>query len=119
MIYGYYYVPFHPGSRYALRWQEWYSSGGKEGEEPPAPVKKQLALYDKVRETVNPDERSQLFGEVLTIAKEQFYAIGTVQLEEGYGIKPEDFHNVPSWMPDSYEYPNPGPTRPEQYFVEG
>jgi peptide/nickel transport system substrate-binding protein len=55
----------------------------------------------------------------IAIAREQFYVIGTVMVPEGYGIKRNDFHNVPSVMPESADYNDPAPTNPEQYFIQG
>lgn len=115
---GYNYFPFHQlGSRWALLWARWYGTQGKEGEEPTEPAKRQLELYDQVRATINPDARHSLFSEVIAIAKEQFYVIGTVAPATGYGIIANDFHNVPPSMPLADHYATPGPTAPEQYYI--
>lgn len=54
---------------------------------------------------------------ILDIAAETFWAIGISLPVGGYGIVKNNFHNVPASMPDSFVYPTPGPTNPEQYFV--
>ncbi|MBI1778146.1 MAG: ABC transporter substrate-binding protein, partial [Proteobacteria bacterium] len=35
------------GSRYAIPWANWYVSGGKEGQEPPADQKRRMQLFDQ------------------------------------------------------------------------
>lgn len=115
---GYLYLPFYSlGSRWAVQWATWYESGGASGEEPPAHVKQQLDLYEQALKTVDEDERREIYGQVLEIAKEQFYVIGTIALSKGYGVVSNDFHNVPESMPSSNSYGTPGPTRPEQYYI--
>lgn len=44
--------------------------------------------------------------------------IGTVLKTVTYGTVRDTFHNVPEWVPSSWLYPTPGPTRPEQYWTE-
>ena len=39
-------VPVHHDSRWGIPWVNWYKSGGKQGEEPPASVKERMKLYD-------------------------------------------------------------------------
>ena len=56
--------------------------------------------------------------QILEIAADEFYAIGIVLGPNGYGIVQNNFHNVPSPIPGSWLYPNPGPTNPEQYWIE-
>lgn len=115
---GYNYFPFHKlGSRYAMLWAEWYDSRGESGEEPPEHVKQQFDLYDQVQSTIDEDERRELFSEIIDIAKEQFYVIGTVAPGNSYGIVANNFHNVPESMPVADHYATPGPTRPEQYYI--
>ncbi|TDE03094.1 ABC transporter substrate-binding protein [Jiangella asiatica] len=115
---GFYYLPFHQkGSRWAMLWSLWYVSNGRDGEEPPEHAKRQLELYDQLQSEVDADQRAELFKEIIAIAKEQFYVIGTAVPAEGYGIVANSFHNVPESMPSADRYATPGPTRPEQYYI--
>jgi len=59
-----------------------------------------------------------LFQNILAIAKEEFWVIGTARISKGYGIVRNNFHNVPKTIPNSWIYVTPGPTNPSQYFVE-
>ncbi|MEQ7010598.1 ABC transporter substrate-binding protein [Actinopolymorpha sp. B17G11] len=106
------------GSSMAIRWAQWYDSGGAEGEEPPAPQKRQMELFDQVKATLDEAERVELFTEILKIAAEEFYVIGTARTTQQYNIVQNDFHNVPDPFLDGSSYPEPGPTNPEQYFRE-
>jgi ABC-type transport system substrate-binding protein len=103
---------------YAPLWMQWYESNGQAGDRPPALVRQQMALFEKVKETVDPEERITLMKDVLRLAKEYFYHIGISLAPPGYGIVKNDFHNVPDEMPASFIWPSPGPSNPEQYFVQ-
>jgi ABC-type transport system substrate-binding protein len=101
---------------YAVRWRDWYASGGREGERPPAPQQRQLDIYDQLLATTDDDEQASLLKKILAIAKEEFFTIGTVLPAPGYGIVRNDFHNVPT-MIDGWQWPTPGPSNAEQYFT--
>jgi ABC-type transport system substrate-binding protein len=112
-----YFPSANESTNYAPRWMQWYQTGGKGGERPPAPVRRQMELYQQVRQTMDEAERDQLLKELLTISKEFFYHIGTILMPQSYGIVKNNFHNVPKSVPQSFLYPTPGPTNPEQYFI--
>ena len=114
------YFPFHNGnSRFGTPWAQWYNSGGEQGEEPPEAAREQMDLYDQLLATGVVEEQMELMKQILAIAKEQFWAIGTVLPGNGYGIVKNNFRNVPESMVDAYYYGTPGPTNPEQYFIQG
>lgn len=75
-----------------------------------------MDLYDQLKATVDEEDRRALFMEILGIAREEFYAIGIVKPAVGYNIVQNSMYNVPSSVPEAWLYPDPGPTRPEQYF---
>jgi ABC-type transport system substrate-binding protein len=112
------YFPSGSGSYYAVEWAKWYTSDGESGTEPPVYARKQMDLYDKVQATIDPDEQRELFMQVLRIAQEQFYVIGLVLPAVGYNVVQDSLHNVPKSVPEAWLYPDPGPTRPEQFFVD-
>ncbi|GAA5029076.1 ABC transporter substrate-binding protein [Actinopolymorpha pittospori] len=112
------YFPYGSGSFFAVAWGTWYNSGGKTGMEPPAYAREQMDLYDRIKVTVDPDQQRELYMRILRIAQEQFYAIGLVLPAVGYNVVQDNLHNVPKSVPEAWLYPDPGPTRPEQFFVE-
>lgn len=115
---NHYFLPSNPrgSSRYGHTWALWYRSEGKEGEEPPAPVKRQLELFDQMRFTYDADEATKLGKEIITLAKELFVYIGISTPPELYGIVKNNVKNVPDFFPGSTGYMAPGPSNPEHYY---
>ncbi|WP_017616304.1 ABC transporter substrate-binding protein [Nocardiopsis salina] len=115
------YAPTQGGeSNFAIPWAQWYVSRGNDdrGQEPPEDVREQLAIYDEVKAEPDPERQEELMHDLLEISQEQFYAIGVSLPPPSYGIVADDFHNVPGSMPSSSIYNDPGPSNPEQYFIE-
>ena len=112
-----YFFPSHWSSFYATAWGQFYGGGAK-AEEPPAIVKEQQALFNKVLSTPDVDERVKLLKAVFKITKEQFYTIGIIQPTNDYGIINKRLRNVPKTMLASTEYAHPGASNPEQFFFE-
>lgn len=112
------YLPTNAGSsNYAIPWAEWYLGLG--GEEPPAIIKQQLALYDQIQAEPDGNRQIELMNEILEIAADEFYTIGISLTTPGFGVVRNNFRNVPESMPGSGgDYPNPGPSNPSQYFIE-
>jgi peptide/nickel transport system substrate-binding protein len=108
--------PYTNESNYAPLWQTYFNSRGADGEKPPPETLKQMELYWEMVKT--PDEAGQkdLFRQILQIAKEQFYAIGTVRIPESYGIVKNNLHNIPGIFPESHVWACPANTNPEQWY---
>ncbi|MEQ7127132.1 ABC transporter substrate-binding protein [Actinopolymorpha sp. B11F2] len=114
----YYYLPVSAGATYFGRaWWDWYLSGGENGEEPPAATKRQLELWDQLRAEADGGKRTSLMKEILAITRDEFYTIGINLQPEEYATVANRVRNVPDEMPNSWVYPSPGPTNPEQYFI--
>jgi peptide/nickel transport system substrate-binding protein len=114
------YAPLHNGeSAFAIPWAQWYRSEGTDerGQEPPPAARRQMDLYDRVQATPDQAQQYDLMRQVVTIAREQFWAMGIGLSPPAYGIVGNDFHNVPESMPSASNYNDPGPTNPEQYFL--
>jgi ABC-type transport system substrate-binding protein len=109
--------PYSIYSKFAPYWSNWYQ-GDEPAEEPPAEVKRQMELYDELQATADADRQRELMMEIHEIAKEFFYHIGIATQPPGYGVVKNNFRNVPESMPQAGLYPNPAPTRPEQYFIQ-
>jgi peptide/nickel transport system substrate-binding protein len=108
--------PYTNESNYAPLWQTYFNSRGADGEKPPPETLKQMELYWEMVKT--PDEAGQkdLFRQILQIATEQFYAIGTVRIPESYGIVKNNLHNIPGIFPESHVWACPANTNPEQWY---
>ena len=103
-------------SRQSLPWVKWYASGGKAGEEPSASMKARLALWDQWKKEGNAEKADATFRQILDMAADAFEVIGTVRSMTVYGIRSNKLMNVPASMPNGWDYPNPAPTLPAQYF---
>jgi peptide/nickel transport system substrate-binding protein len=111
------YFAQHVGSWYGPAWTAWYNTRGKEGEEPPASMRTQMDLYDQI--LVTPDEAGQneMMAEILRIAQEEFWCMGTYRSEDGYMVVKNQFRNVPEWHWSSGgTYPDPGPCQTPHFF---
>src|SRR5690606_31036962 len=99
------YVPIahttQTGAGFGQAWQLWHFTNGVEGEEPPAVVRKQQELYDEMQLTVDKEARIELMKQILDIAAEQFYLIGTSLPPPAYTVVQDSFHNVPKSLYDS------------------
>ncbi|MET9021458.1 ABC transporter substrate-binding protein [Actinopolymorpha sp. NPDC004070] len=111
------YFPSNSGCQYAVPWGTWYETGGAEGSEPPAPIKRQMKIYDQLKSSAERSRQRELFKEILQIAKEEFLVIGIALPGTGYSIVQNELHNVPKKMQGSGgQVPTPGFTQPEQYY---
>ncbi|MFC0411017.1 ABC transporter substrate-binding protein [Roseomonas elaeocarpi] len=105
-------------SRQSLEWQKWYESGGKLGEEPTESMKRRFVLLTKWRETGKADEQEKLFRQLLQEAADAFEIVGIGRPLGVPGIRAARLRNVPSPMIDSWSYPTPGATLPQQYSYQ-
>ncbi len=113
------YFPYSSESQFAVLWAHYYNNDPRAGDEvPPEAALKQQKLYDELKASGDSAKQDDLMKQILQIAQEQFWTMGIVLPTNGYGIVKNNFHNVMKTMPGSWLYPNPGPSNPEQYFVE-
>ena len=94
----------------SLPWVRWYLSGGKQGEEPSASMKKRLDLYDKWQVAKTSAEADNLFKQILEEAANEFEVIGTVLPAPNAGVLNKRIVNAPAIMPDGWTWPTPGPS---------
>jgi len=114
-----FYFPFGLESAYAPKWaQHFMNSGSTLAEAPPADVQKQMDLYLEMVGTGDKARQQELFAEILDIAADQFYVIGTVLPADGYVVASKNLGNVPASQIYSWVYPQPGPMETAQlYFM--
>jgi peptide/nickel transport system substrate-binding protein len=110
-----FYFPFWNESLFAVPWGDWYATAGKSGEEPPAPVKKQMDLYRELKASADPEKQKDLFKQILDIAADQFYSFGISSPGNLYAVVKNNMHNVPvAWT--SWTYISPAASNTEQYY---
>ncbi|EKZ9177619.1 ABC transporter substrate-binding protein [Vibrio vulnificus] len=113
------YMPFSPESTWGLGYYLWASEPGNEfAVEPPAHVKKQLELWNKIQNTSSQETQFKYMEEILDIAKEHFYVIGTVEALPVGVVVNNKLQNVPENMPQSWTFPTPGPMRMSQLWKQ-
>jgi len=116
--------PFNIESYYwAPAWAAWYlnadpASAQVQPEKPPAAALQQMELYERLQATPEFDGQVRIFKQILEIAADEFWTMGIAWPGKSYGVKKTNFRNVPESMPMSWLYPTPGPTNPEQYFIQ-
>jgi peptide/nickel transport system substrate-binding protein len=115
-----YYLPIDSGnSMYAKGWAFWYNNPeNPNAVEPPAEVKRAMELYDRIPLISSDDEQFDLMMQVLDIAADQFYCVGTVLEPNAFGVVTNRMRNTPALLPNSWIYPTPGPYNPAQFWVD-
>ncbi|EJC84308.1 ABC-type dipeptide transport system, periplasmic component [Rhizobium leguminosarum bv. trifolii WSM2297] len=112
-----YYVPTDSNAMYAPAWQLWYlDRNNANAEEPPEETKKQLELYDKLKSTSDPSAQQEVMKQILQGAADNFYVFGVSLPPDGYGIVKNNMKNITKTMPNSFGWPTPAPTMPEQFY---
>lgn len=112
-----YFIPHTTEALYAKGWQLWYrDQKAAEAVVPPQQVQEALALYDDVLSSPNQAEQRQYMAEILEIAAEQFMVFGVALPSNGYGVVHNSMRNITRVMPNSWGYPTPAPTNPEQFY---
>jgi peptide/nickel transport system substrate-binding protein len=112
------FLPSSTSSAFGVAWFRWSQNPQHpDAQEPPAHVRRQLALYDEMLRSGDPAVQAARMKEIIRIASDQLYAIGVVLPANGYGIVRRNFHNVPASMPGSWSWPHPGPAQTSQFFI--
>jgi len=98
---------------------QWAQTKGKEGMEPPAPIKRIMEIVNTARR-VGPDQQTKLAQELFRIWADNVYEIGTVGLTpmvQGVVVVGTKFRNVPTTLGNDWPLRSPGNARTEQFFV--
>ncbi len=109
-----------PASSGAL-YYDWYTSGGDNGEEPPAEVKKAYELAEAMKVAKSNEELVEVATKLLDLNAEEVWYIGTVGLLPHVGVVKTNFRNVPETTDVISDWlcQTPGNTTIEQYFFKG
>jgi peptide/nickel transport system substrate-binding protein len=98
---------------------QWAQSKGKEGMEPPAPIKRIMEIVDTARVS-GPEQQIKLAQELFRIWADNLYEIGTIGLTpmvQGVVVTGAKFRNVPTTLGNDWPLRSPGNARPEQFFI--
>ena len=110
-------IPVRADCSWGPLWGQWYATGGESGEEPPAEVVQQLALYDELLTTAAADRQRDLWLQIMDIQAENLYHMGICDRASVPTVVTNRMRNVPKtgWN-IAWEAGNIGTTNPCQYF---
>jgi len=119
LVDGIYWMPSNEGQT-TVGWcyRDWWLTGGKEGVEPPAEVKKAYELYDQCKGAKTEAELVGYATELMDLNAEQTWFIGTVGLLPAVGIVRNNVRNVPETGVADWNCLHPGNTAPEQWYIK-
>ena len=83
------------GAWYAPLWQNWVTSKGKAGEEPPKELKRMRELWLKMRSSKNKEEIIKLGKEIFRMQAENLYYIGVIGGVKQAIVAKNNLRNVP------------------------
>ncbi|MBO6826244.1 MAG: ABC transporter substrate-binding protein [Sneathiella sp.] len=108
---------FNPGT--GFDWAAWKKTGGKEGIEPPADIKKLWDLSEKfIQLEIGSDESNNLGKMITDIHVQNMLKIGTVGDIVAPFMYRNDLNNVKPIKAKSYDFYWTYPYRPHQWFLE-
>jgi peptide/nickel transport system substrate-binding protein len=117
--YAYWIVPWIQGSsRIGPAFGLWRDTNGEQGKEPTGDMAKALELFDQAVAEVDEEKRIALASQVLDIASEGVWSMGTYLLAKGFFLVKNNFHNVPESAVSDWILRTPKNTHTEQYFKQ-
>lgn len=112
-----YFVPYNSNSIYAPGWSLYFSSpDNPDAIEPPQEIKDQQQRYRDLLATGDLAAQQAKMAEILEAAADQFLVFGVSLPPNGYGVVKNDMVNTMPVMANSFGWPTPAPSRPEQFF---
>lgn len=110
------YMPFQKADIFfASKWADWYADHAQ-GEEPPEPVKAQMALYDQVNAAVTDPDRLAAMKAFLEKSADNFFTIGISRPMPKYALINNHVKNVFEPIPITGNLWHPAPTLTQWYF---
>jgi peptide/nickel transport system substrate-binding protein len=113
-----YQFPFDERSWMAPAFGVWYNTGGAQGEEPTTNFQEVMDLYDQYKSTVDPDEQLAIGQEIVRLATEGLFTIGTVGMDPGLVVVKDNFHGVMEHHTSDWLVFTPGTMDPPQFWIE-
>lgn len=113
-----YQFPFDERSWMGPAFGVWYHSFGEQGEEPTDTFKEVMDLYDAYKASVDPDEQLEIGQEIVRIATEDLFTIGTVGMPPALVVVKDNFHGVMENHTSDWLVFTPGTMDPPQFWIE-
>ena len=118
MIDPIYQFPFDDRSWMGPAFGVWYKSGGAQGEEPNAPLKELMDLYDQYRASVDPDEQLRLAREIVRKTTMNLNVIQTAGMSPGPVVVKNNFQNVQDEHTSDWLIMTPGTMDPSHFWIK-
>ncbi len=115
-----YQFPFDERSWMAPAYGLWYKTNGEQGMEPTDEFKAAMDLYDEYRVTVDPERQVEIGKELVRMATENLWTLGTVGLVPNPVVVKNNFMNVAEEHTADWIIMTPGTQDPAHfYFSDG
>ena len=123
------FLPVSGESNFAIGYARWYAAGGLHGDPraqtpgcipvpPNHPLREGLELYERVRQTGDPETQRALFNGILDIAAENTWTIGLCASPQYVVTVKNGFQNVPHNAAKTFTFLFPSNTGLETRFFE-
>lgn len=99
-------------------WENWYITGGEDGEEPPENIKELQGHYETMIHTMDEDDRVEAGKAILESQAENLWTIGTVGMAPQPLLVDEDLKNVPERGLWGWDNRWSMPYHPETWYLE-
>ncbi|NMB13017.1 MAG: ABC transporter substrate-binding protein [Firmicutes bacterium] len=96
----------------------WYTSGGTDGEEPPAEMREVMSLYGDYCTTADDEARLAIGQEIVERSARELWTIGTVGRVPTPLVAKNNFRNVPEVALYEYMLGQIGHVNAPQFFIE-
>ena len=102
---------------WAPQWGKWFTSGGSEGEEPPAdhPIRQIWDAYNKATSTSNPEEARKFIQQIVSVHRDNVWVIGLVGEDPVPYVVSNHMHNVPDNLVQDEAFREEGFSQPAQF----
>lgn len=112
------FVPIQQWHGHAPLWEQWYETGGKQGEKPPESVLKLYDIYHKMQETISEKERIRLGKMLLDFQAKNLHVIGIVTDVPVPLVVSNRLRNVPEKGVIGWDTWGISLYHPEQFFIK-
>jgi len=116
-----YYVPMQWGwtSGWGCKWDQWYQTEGKQGEEPPEKIMDLINWYKKLKMATTKEERIKWAQKILESHAENLWLINLVSMTPQPIIVKSNLRNIPAKALWTWDIMRIAPYHPEQFFFKG
>jgi len=113
-----YVFPYDNRSWMAPLYGDWFSSGGKKGEKPEGEFAKVYDMFAQFKGTIDPAKQIDLGKQIIKLAADNLWVIGTVGVIPSIPVIKNNFRNVPEEAVTDWIFMSPGNLDPAQFFFK-